>query len=234
MEQASINNPPYRISDIVGLKKQGAEITCRPSFEILPVDFTHRDNAFQAFIFLCSYSGKVDGKEYLFRKCYARGCPHNLCPHVAQAVMIANRYLQRDYRRLKQDGLEVEEERLFSLDDMIIKFKDYTDEHGPTLSIDDYINIAKEGNEVSVDVDLEYVPAVEHFANHKNSQTFLDGNFAVTTLEKTHQTQRCFSCYPTENEDEKPRSVQIANERLILLYKAFDQASIQYSKRFFE
>jgi hypothetical protein len=228
-----INNPPYRITDIVGLKKQGAQITCSPCFEILPVDFTHRDSAFQAFIFLCRYSGTVEGKAYSFRKCYARGCPHNLCPHVAQAVMIANRYLQKDYRRLKDAGLELEE-KLFSLDDMIVKFKDYTDEHGPALTIDDYITRAKQGNPVSLSIDLEYVLAVEHFANHKNSQTFLHGNFMVTTSGKTHQTQRCLSCYPTEKEEEIARSIQIANKRLTLLYKAFDQALISYEKRFFE
>jgi len=234
MKQININNPPYRITDVVGLKKQGAKITCHSSFEILPVNFTHRDSAFQAFIFLCRYSGTVDGKDYSFRKCYARGCPHNLCPHVAQAVMIANRYLQRDYLRLKQGEVGIEEDRLFTLDDMIVKFKDYTDEHGPTLTIDDYINIAKEGHQVSVDIDLEYVPAVEHFANHKNSQTFLHGNFIVTTLGKTYQAQRCLSCYPTEKDEEKSLSVQIANERLVILYKAFDQALIKYEKRFFE
>jgi hypothetical protein len=56
------------------------------------------------------------GRIYAFRKCYARGCPNNLCPHVSQAVMIANRYLQRDYRRMEDAGLKVEK-NLFTLED---------------------------------------------------------------------------------------------------------------------
>ena len=78
---------------------------CRTAFEILPVDFQHRANPFSAHIFLCLYYGAIDGVTYAFRKCYARGCPNNLCPHVSQAVLIANRYLQRDYHKLKSAGL---------------------------------------------------------------------------------------------------------------------------------
>jgi len=99
MEKTAINALPNRITDLIGLKKNGSEITCQTSFEILPVDFVHRNYSFQAYIFLCRYTGKVEGKDFSFRKCYARGCPHNLCPHVNIAVMIANRYLQRDYQR---------------------------------------------------------------------------------------------------------------------------------------
>ncbi len=95
MGQTSINNPPGRVMDLVGVKN----VTCRTSFEILPVNFEHRDNPFQAFIFLCRYKGTIDTEDYEFRKCYARGCPDNLCPHVSQAVMVANRYLQKDYRK---------------------------------------------------------------------------------------------------------------------------------------
>ena len=44
--------------------------------------------------------------------------------------MIANRYLQRDYRRLKEAGIQIEE-KLFTLDDMVVKFEDYHDHYGP-------------------------------------------------------------------------------------------------------
>ncbi len=104
MAKTSLNTPPGRIADLVGLKEKGSMVTCQTNFDILPVDFAHRDNPFQAFIFLCRYKGAIDGEEYEFRKCYARGCPHNLCPHVSQAVVIANRYLQKDYHLLEEAG----------------------------------------------------------------------------------------------------------------------------------
>jgi len=230
----TIGHLPNRITDVVALKEKGNEVTCNPSFEILPVDFAHRDNIYQAFVFLCRFKGSINGQAYMFRKCYARGCPHNLCPHVSQAIMIANRYLQRDYKRLTDTGVQVQK-RLFTLADMVVKFDEMKEEHGPLLALHDYINIAKEGNEVAVEMVLEFVPGVEHFANYKNKQVFLMVNFSITTLGKTHQIERCLACYEAEKEQqEKSRGINVANQRLRLLYEEFDQASVEYEKRFFE
>jgi hypothetical protein len=232
MAQTSINNPPERVTDLVGLKKNESTVTCRTSFEILPVDFAHHDNPFQAFIFLCRYKGTIDGEEYRFRKCYARGCPDNLHPHVSQAIMIANRYLQKDYRRLEKAGIEIEK-RFFTLEDMTVKFDGYQKEHDATLVIHDFINIAKEGNEVSVEVALESVPGVEHFVGYDNEMIYIMGGFTIACLGKTHHYERCLACYQTKREKElKQYSVNIANERLKILYDEFDQASVKYEKRF--
>ena len=234
MEPVTIHKPPNRITDLVALKEDGLAVVCNPTFEILPVDFAHRENQFQAFIFLCRFQGSVSGQEYMFRKCYARGCPHNLCPHVSQAVMIANRYLQRDYTKLADVGVQVEK-RLFTLADMVVKFDEIKEEHGPLLTIHDYITIAKEGNEVAVEMELEFVTGVEHFANYQNQQVFLMVDFAVTTLDKIHHYERCLACYEAEKEQqEKSQAINIANERLKLLYEEFDLASVKYKKCFFE
>ncbi len=234
MKDKNSHISPMRVTDLVELKKLGSKVTCDPAFEILPVDFAHRVHHFQAYIFLCRFIGTVDNEKYMFRKCYARGCPNNLCPHVSQAVMIANRYLQRDYRRMIDAGIEIEG-KMFALDDMLVKFDGLKEDKEPLLTIHDYINIAKEGNQVQLIVDLEYVPAVEHFANEKNKQTFLNVDFTITTLGKTGHYQRCLGCYATENEEqEKPPAMVVANQRLTLLYREFDKAKIQYKKRLFD
>ena len=233
MGQTSENNPPGRIADLVGPKKKGSAVTSRTSFEILPVDFAHHDNPFQAFIFLCRYKGTIAGEEYEFRKCYARGCPDNLHPHVSQAIIIANRYLQKDYRKLEKAGIEIER-RLFTLEDMIVKFDGYQKEYDATLVIDDFINIAKEGNDVSVKVMLESVPGVEHFVGYDNEMTFMMASFMITCLGKIHRYERCLACYQTERDtEEKEYRINIANERLKSLYAEFDQASITYEKNLF-
>ena len=222
-----------RIDDLITAQMKGSAVKCEPFFEINEVDFTHMNNKFQAVLFFCRFCGTIDGDEYNFRKCYARGCPHNLCPHVSQAVMIANRYLQKDYRELKQAGIDVET-KLFSLDDMVVKFQDYRDEQGPILTLDDYMHIAREGSDVSMAVSVEYLPAVENFGNHKERRTFLLANFNATSLGVSHQCQRCLACYATDKEaDEKPRQMRIANDRLDKLFKEFDQAGIKYNKLFF-
>ena len=233
MEPVTNHKPPNRITDLVALKKQGFAVVCNPTFEILPFDFAHRDNQFRAFIFLWRFRGSINEREYMFRKCYARGCPHNLCPHVSQAVMIANRYLQRDYKRLQDAGVQVQK-RLFALEDMVVKFDEMKEKHGPILAIHDYIDIAKEGQKIAVDIDLELVSGVEHFANYQNQQVFLMANFSITIPGGTHPYERCLACYEAEKEQqEKLSSIGIANERLRVLYNEFDQASIKYEKRFF-
>jgi hypothetical protein len=233
MEAVATHQPPNRITDLVSLKAQGFEVVCNPSFEILPVDFVQRDNKYRAYVFLCRFKGGINGQPYMFRKCYARGCPHNLCPHVSQAVMIANRYLQRDYKRLTDAGVPVVK-HLFTLEDMVVKFDEMQEEHEPLLAIHDYINIAKEGNAVEVDMTLDFVAGVEHFANYKNQQIFLMASFSITALGRTYPYERCLACYEAEKEaQEKPQKIDIANERLAILYGEFDLASIKYEKRFF-
>ena len=147
--------------------------------------------------------------------------------------MIANRYLQRDYQRLEQVGIAIEK-KLFTLEDIIVKFEGTQEDYRPTLTIHDYITIAKEGNTVAVAVELEYVSAVEHFANYKNPQIFLMVYFTVTSLGETHHHERCLACYPADKEkEEKRQKTKIANSRLKLLYKEFEQALIKYEKKFF-
>jgi hypothetical protein len=233
MELAKPKFPPHRVTDLITFKNSGASVAARVSFEILPVDFAHRDNPFQAYIFLSRYVGDIDGRKYEFRKCYARGCPNNLCPHVSQAVMIANRYLQRDYRRLEDGGILIEK-RLFTLPDMLVKFDNAHQAYGSVMAIHDYINLAREGNEVSVEIKLEYVPAVEHFAGHKNAQIFLMADFEITCLSKTSHIERCLACYPEKREEEKPEKMDIANQRLKLLYEEFERASVKYEQRYYQ
>ena len=147
--------------------------------------------------------------------------------------MIANRYLQKDYRKLEKAGIEIER-RHFTLEDMTVKFDGYQKEHDATLVIHDYITIAKEGSDVSVEVELEYVPGVEHFVGYDNEMTFMMAGFMIACLGKTHRYERCLACYQTEREaEEKQYRINIANERLKILYTEFDQASIVYEKHLF-
>ncbi|MCF8107976.1 MAG: hypothetical protein K9J81_03185 [Desulfohalobiaceae bacterium] len=224
---------PKRIGDLIEAREKGAEVVCTPSFEIVPTDFSHAKAHFQAYIFLCRYKGSIDGQEFHFRKCYARGCPHNLCPHVSQAVLIANRYLQKDYQLFRNAGIVVEE-KLFSLEEMLVQYAEARDEYDPSMTIHDYIDMAQAGADVVVSVELEYVPAVEHFANEQSPQTFLMGHFTVQTGGKTDHCQHCFACYPTTREkEEKAGMQQVANERLHALYQEFEQASISCEAGYF-
>lgn len=237
MENFLDRTGPTRVTDLIEYKRRGETVTCRTGFEIVPVNFAQTEIQFQAFVFLCHYSGNHGTQDYTFRKCYAKGCSHNLCPHVSQAVMIANRYLKRDFQRLNAAGILMEEQ-FFSLEKMLVAYDKIDLGRDPStggmLTIHDYIHIAGEGNSVAVDVGLEFIPAVEHFASQKNEQTFLMVDFTITTLGRNSHFQRCLACFPTARErQEKTVAVRTANERLRELFSEFDQAGIAYTAQFF-
>jgi hypothetical protein len=231
--QTPVHSPPIRVTDLIEFKRRGADVSCSSVLDIIPIDFSHRSHHFKAFVFLGRFSGTADGWQYTFRKCYARGCKHDLCPRVSQAVMIANRYLQRDYHRLQQSGIGIEE-KLFTLEGSVVRLTALKDDPRVAMIIDDYIRMAKGGTRVSADIALEYVPAIEHFEYHQNNQTLLLADFTVTAQGKTAQCQRCLGCYPTEREqEEKPLQIEVANDRLSLIYREFDLSSIIYEEKFF-
>jgi hypothetical protein len=233
MAGTQTHHKPMRVTDLIERINQGSNLVCRTQFDILPVDFQHRSNPFQAYIFLCQYSGTVDEMKYSFRKCYARGCPHNLCPHVSQAVLIANRYLQRDYHRLETAGIAVDKQ-LFTLEEMVRKFDRKKDDADSALALHDYVNLAKEGCEVIVNPSLELVSAVEHFDRFENKMVFLMADFSIACQGSTHQVERCLACYPVDKEaDEKQAKIDVANARLKLFYEALESAGGQAEKLFF-
>ncbi len=233
MSQQASRGSPQRVGDLIAARADGAEVVCRASFEILPVDFQHRDHPFQAHIFLCRYSGSIDGEGFSFRKCYARGCPHNLCPHVSQAVMIANRHLQRDHHRLQQAGIEPPQ-GLFELRDMVVRFDKSEEECRAILSLDHLIELARKHAGVSVTPSLEMVPAVEHFANHKEPMVFLVAGFLLQGLDTPHRYERCLACYAVKHQqEERPLRVELANQRLKLIYWQLAEAGIAFGPEFF-
>jgi hypothetical protein len=234
MGTATIEISPRRISDLVDAKQSGADVRLNTAFEILPVDFHHQRSPFHAYVFLAKYSGTIDGNEFTFRKCYARGCPNNLCTHVSIAVQIANRYLQRDYHALAAAGIGVAE-TLFSLDDMVVKFEQLKSEIPQVLTLLDLVGMARAGATIAMEIVLEALPAVEHFAPKDNAQTFLSGEFTAQAASgETYVCYRCFACYATSAEEsEKPVAIKVANARLDILYKQFAESSITCTPQFF-
>jgi hypothetical protein len=233
MEALSLTRDPRRITDLIDAKRGGADVRLTLRFEIIPAEFHHRTNPFQAYIFLARYTGTIDGRGFDFRKCYARGCPNNLCTHVSQAVKIANRYLQRDYHTLDSGGIEVAKP-LFSLDDMVIKFDTLKEEGPPQMSLPELIAIAKSGMLITVQVALELIPAVEHFADTKHPQTFLSGIFRALAEDEIYHCHRCFACFSTEKKDEeREQAIKVANARLALVYDEFQSSGIICQSQFF-
>lgn len=238
MTITALTQPPNRIRDLISLRQLGYDLTLDIRFEIIPVNFAQKDISYQAYIFICRFEGTMDDTPFGFRKCYAKGCPHNLCPHVAQAVMIANRYLARDYKRLRQAGI-VPKEKFFRLEEMITGFdqahaRAAKEAAGGILTIHDFIRMAHEGQSIQVEVGVELISGVEHFGSQDIQQCFLMADFDITAFGAQSRFQRCVACYLSpEEEIEKPIAITTANDRLKLLYAEFEAAGIQYIPRFF-
>jgi hypothetical protein len=226
--------PPNRISDLVYLKQRGFSVTCQTYFKIVPLDVDNSGSSLRAFIFLCQYSGTVDGEDYGFRKCYARACSDHQCSsNIYQAVMTAKPYVQADYRALEQSGIVLEKRRL-TLEEVVDKFEGMHEQYGLTRVIHDDINLAREGHDIRIDPVLNFISAQEHVGDFKIQTIYLMAVFRVICQGKTHQHEWCFACYPKDREKiEKQEKIDIANERLKILYKEFDQASITYKPLFF-
>jgi len=229
-----VHNPPIRVADLIAFKKQGKNVTCDIEFGIHQVEFRDRDAPYDAYLFFSYFSGKIDGQDYKFRKCYARGCPNNLCPHVAQAVMIANRYLQRDQAALAQAGIQVPE-LLFSLPEMMVSFQNAAQAQVKGEDLDHFLALAKEGEKVAIQVEPEFMPAHENFEGRKEAQVFLIANFSISHQGCTSDLQRCFSCFPVQEEGaKKPLALSLARQRMSELYQQFERSGVDYHPRFFD
>ena len=234
MDETIIHNPPISIVDLALLKQKGATVTVKNTFEINEVYLAQEENPFRAFLFFSRFSGAIDGEPYEFRKCYSRGCVHNLCPHGSQAVMVANRYLKRDYKALEKAGITLEE-NLFTLENMLAQFEENRDNHVATLILEDYIHIAKDGDKIDIEISLENFPAVENFANYSEKRMFFAANFHINYLGKTHTCHRCFSCFAMGREGlEAQTARELANRRLVSVYGEFDKAGIVYNRILFK
>lgn len=224
---------PNRISDIIKLKKKGDNVICKTSFDINEISFRQHENFYEAYLFICTYSGTINDEPFSFRKCYSKGCPNNLCPHVYQAVMIANRFLIKDYFALKNAGIEIEK-KMFTIEEMLVKFHNIDVEKAHLMMLDDFINLAKEGHEISVYLTLEQFAAVEHFQNNKEAKMYLNATFNVDYLGQTHSCQRCLNCYTISKEnEEKETSISIANDCLKEMFDELESVNIKVQKKFF-
>lgn len=232
MTESFIARPPRRITDLIEAKRRGADLRLAVDFEILPVDFHHRTYPFKAYIFLAKYRGTMDGGDFAFRKCYARGCPSNLCTHVSQAVTIANRYLQRDYHSLASVGIPAGD-TLFTLTDMLVKFEHIQAEGRKDVTIPELIEFAS-GSSIEVGVELELIPAVAHFVAEEKAQTYLNSEFTAIAEKRHYYSHRCLACFDPEQEEiEKPPAVAVANNRLAAIYHDFDRHGIACQVKYF-
>lgn len=116
----------------------------------------------------------------------------------------------------------------------MVKFENLNTTHQTIMTIPELVGLAQAGRKISVDLALSYLPAVEHFANQKNAQTYLSGELTAKADAKTYRCHRCFACYPTDqNGEARSRAISVANARLELMFGEFERAGIAHRKQYF-
>ncbi len=103
-------------------------------------------------ILAMEYSGAVDNKPFRFRKDYsfADDAPED----ALECLLIANNRLQADYERLKEVGIEIDAE-FFSFQNCLIGLPSDVSVIRQAFRLQDFIQLARAGIPVSVDVTLK-------------------------------------------------------------------------------
>ncbi|RLB97925.1 MAG: hypothetical protein DRH90_22635 [Deltaproteobacteria bacterium] len=108
------------------------------------------------------------------------------------------------------------------------------DEYKPIQTIQDYVEKARAGQNIRIEHRLNYISAQEYVSDYKIQMIFLMVAFIITCDGEIHQHERCYACYPKDQEAlEKQDKMDIANARLKILYNKFDQVSIKHEKLFY-
>jgi len=76
---------------------------------------------------------------------------------------------------------------------------------------------------------------VENFANYSEKRMFFAANFHINYLGETHTCHRCFSCFTMGREGlEAQTARELANRRLVSVYREFDKVGIGYNRMLFK
>jgi hypothetical protein len=224
---------PARVRDLIRAADQGLEVSCAADPQVIDSDFFHENQWKPAHILLCWFTGTVEGVPFGFRKCYSRSRLTGTCSQGINAVMIANRYLQADYRLIEKAGIAVSR-TFFSIQEVLLRQRMEQDADCNPMTVNDVVQIAREGNEVIVEANLDAVLAIEHYTDVDTDKIYLMADLVVITLGSTTHCKRCLGSYAAENEDrEKIPAVSVANHRLQDIYEQFREAGVGCNEGYF-
>ncbi len=225
---------PGRISDLIRLKEDHASVTCRAGFDIVPMTFAEDDHTYRALMFLCRFSGTAGGKEYGFRKCYARGCPNDRCAATYRAIVAADRYMKADFDRLGRAGIILERPQL-ELDRYADKIGRRLRDDESSVMIQGFIEQAEHRREVWIEPKLSMVHATEQLPKYEMDMVFLMVCFEASYRNHKHNYDICLSCYPLDQEEDQIKEkIHVANERIRSFYDFFRKSSVGFSEKYFQ
>jgi hypothetical protein len=187
------------------------DLHAKPVREIVQLE---RDGKYSETVILSiEYSGRVDDKAFKFKKSYsfADDAPQD----ALECLLIANSRLQVDLERLRKSGIQADAE-FFNFRNCLMDLPDVVSMESPDMRLQGFINLARAGVPVSVDVTLERPPMVLTQEGVKKKGfgciatfTFIKGS-EKTTIEKLYD----IGSYDDAQKEDPVDIVEVANRRL--------------------
>jgi hypothetical protein len=192
---------------------QGKKISleAKPVREVVQLE---RDGQYVNTVILSiEYSGTIEDKPFTFRKDYsfADDAPED----ALECLLIANNRLQVDYERLKEVGIEIDAE-FFNFQNCSIGLPGDVSLARQAYRLEDFIQLARAGIPVSVDVSLKRpVIVVDQGGVKKKGFGYIATfDFTVRTSKTSVEKLYGLGSYDDAKGDETPDIVEVANRRL--------------------
>jgi len=185
-------------------------LNAKPMREI--VKFEREGKEIDTVIVSMEYSGTVDSEPFKFKKEYSHA--YDETEYALDCLLIANNRLQIDHDRLKEGGIEVKGE-VFTFQNTFLGLPGIASQKRPALRLQAFINLARTGIPVSVDVDLKRPDVLikEEEGEKKGFAYVADFVFTTeegkTTIEKLYD-QALYS----DTEEQRAGVKEVANKRL--------------------
>lgn len=209
---------------------KNVQLNAKPSRDIVTLKAEGKDIA--TIVISMEYSGMVNDKPFVFKKEYSHA--YDETEHAFDSLLIANNRLQIDYDRLKDGGIEVKRE-FFTFQNTFLGLPGLASAKRPALRLETFINLARAGIPVSVEVILKR-PDILAKAEDIDKRGFAYmADFVFTTEEGETTIEKLYDQgLQDDTEERKTRIREVANKRLERDFERLRHVGMKVKTRAFQ
>lgn len=183
----------------------------------------------EIIILSMEYSGTVDDKPFAFRKEYSH--TYDVAEYCFDCLIIANNRLQIDYDRVKDGGIEIKEE-FFTFQNTFLGLPGLASAKRPALRLETFINLARAGIAVSVNVTLKRPDILVKEEGVEKRGFVYVADFVFTTEEGTTTIEKLYDQGSYDDtEERKARIIEVTSKRLARDFERLRRVGIKVESR---
>ena len=187
------------------------DLHAKPVREVVELE---RDGKYgETVILSIEYSGRVDDKPFKFNKSYSFA--DDVPQDTLECLLIANSRLQVDLERLKKSGIQVDAE-FFNFQNCLMDLPEVVSMESPDTRLQGFINLARAGVPVSVDVSLQRPFMVLKREGIKKKGFGCIATFTFTKGSERTAIEKLYDIgsYDDAQKEDPVDIVEVANKRL--------------------